>query len=249
MEKITLEYTSVKSSPITHSNILDSMKGKNPEECVVNLIIALNRSDLKWTDLCKCTGRSIPKCKPCQNGRSTRTESEIDSIIRDVEQRVRKNFQEKLDDIKKFFLACKGFTNFLSSSILLINLQNMYFQGRKSNTLSFDLESTFEKYVRKYQGNSLSQSGKRCGCGLGDDISGIYRHVRMPTSSGSIFPDFAEISIRGELLALSMSMKVLFRLAPLHHLHNNVKKQMHLMREIAQYICRMFFRKQMRKCK
>ena len=105
MEKITLEYTSVKSSPITHSNILDSMKGKNPEECVVNLIIALNRSDLKWTDLCKCTGRSIPKCKPCQNGRSTRTESEIDSIIRDVEQRVRKNFQEKLDDIKKFFLV------------------------------------------------------------------------------------------------------------------------------------------------
>ena len=108
-------------------------------------------------------------------------------------------------------------------------------------------ESTFEKYVRKYQGNSLSQSGKRCE--LGDDISGIYRHVRMPTSFENIFPDFADISIRGKLLALSMSMKMLFRLVSLHHLHKNRRGQMHLMREIAQYICRMFFRKQMRKCK
>jgi hypothetical protein len=224
------------------------MDGKYPEECVVNLVFTINRSDLKWTGLCKCTGRSMPKCRPCQYGRSYRTESEIDSIIRDVEQRVKNNFQEKLDDIKKFFLACKDFTKFLSSSILLINLQNRYLQGRKkSNTLSFDLESTFEKYMRKYQGNSLSQSGKKCG--LGDDISVIYRHVRMPISSGNIFPDFADISIRDKLLALSMSMKMLFRLAPLHHLHNNDKKQMLLMQKIAQYICRMFFSQQMLKCK
>jgi hypothetical protein len=71
----------------------------------------------------------------------------------------------------------------------------------------------------------------------------------MPTSSGNIFPDFADISIRDKLLALSMSMKMLFRLAPLHHLHNNDKKQMLLMQKIAQYICRMFFSQQMLKCK
>ena len=250
LKQCTLHVTSVTSGifPIKHANIIESMEGKELDKCDVKLVFTLDQNDFVSTGRCRCTGRSRPRCNSCQNSGSWRTKSEAHSIMRDIEQRGQRRFQEMLNDIKKFFLACKDFTNFLSSSILLINLQNRYLQGRKkSNTLSFDLESTFEKYVRKYQWNSLSQSGKRCE--LGDDISGIYRHVRMPTSFENIFPDFADISIRGKLLALSMSMKMLFRLVSLHHLHKNRRGQMHLMREIAQYICRMFFRKQMRKCK
>ena len=234
---------------ISHATILESMRGKYLEECDVNLVFAFNRSDLKWTGLCKCTGRrTIPKCNPCQNGRSYRTESEINSIISDVEQRVQRKFQEKLDDIKKFFLACKDFTKFLSSSILLINLQNRYLLGQtKIHTLSFDIESIFKKYMRMYERNSLSQSGKRCG--LRDDLSKIFQHVRMPISSRNIFPDFADISIHGKLLALSMSMKIIYKIFSLCHLPDNSQKRFSLMRQFGQCIFGMFFRQQMRKFK
>jgi hypothetical protein len=152
-----------------------------------------------------------------------------------------------LDDIKKLFLECRSFANFLSSSIVVIKLQSRCFQGRKSISLSFNLENIFGRIMRASERNSLSKAWERCG--LGDDISGIFRYVRMPISSGSIFPDFADIYIRGELLALSMSMDMFFRLVPLSHLNKSHRNQMLLMQCIAKYICRIFIKKQMLKCK
>ena len=236
---------------ISHSNIFASMQGRDPEECDFILEFAFDRRALRWTGRCRCTGRSVPQCRSCKNGNSVRTELEIDSIISDVQQRVQMNLRVKLDDIKTFYLACKDFTKFFSSSILLIFLQNRYLLvRRKINTLSFDLESTLKKYMIKYEGNLILKFGKRCE--LRDDASesGIYQHVRMPTSSGNIFfPDFADISIRGKLLALSMSMKIIYRIFSLCHLRDDSKKRIYLMRQFEQCIFGMFFRQQMRKFK
>jgi hypothetical protein len=71
----------------------------------------------------------------------------------------------------------------------------------------------------------------------------------MPISSGRIFPDFADISIRNQLLALSMSMGMLFRLVPLSHLNKSHRNQTRLIQCIAKYISRIFIKKQMLKCK
>jgi len=232
---------------VSHLDIFASMRGRNPEECDFKIEFVFDRRALAWTGRCRCTGRSLPRCRSCKNGNSYRTEWEIDSLISGVQQRVQRNFEQKLDDIK---LACKDFTKFVSSSILLIFLQNRYLLvRRKINTLSFDLESTLKKYMRKYEGDLILKFEKRCK--LRDDASesGIYQHVRVPTSSGNIFPDFADISIRGKLLALSMSMKIIYRIFSLCHLRDDSKNRIYLMRQFEQCIFGMFFRQQMRKCK
>lgn len=227
--------------PLTYEQIITSMEGEPPEKCNFKLVFDLKPEDLRWTGLCRCTGRSVPMCRPCRNGASTRTDWEINSLIRDIKERFQWRFLNMINDIKTFFSACKGFTNFLSSSFVL----NRCFQvQKKSNILSLDLGRIFERIMIKYEGNSLSQAGKRCWLRRSE----IYQHVRMPTSSGSIFPDFADSSIRGKLLALSMSMKMLFQLVSLHHLYENCRGKMHLMQNIAQYICRLFVAKQMQKC-
>jgi hypothetical protein len=236
---------------ISHLDIFASMQGRYPEECNFKIEFTFDRRALEWTGNCRCPQRRTkPLCRSCQYGNSYLTEWEIDFLITDVQQRVKKNFEENLVDIKKFYLACKDFTKFLSSSILLINLQKRYLLCQtKMHTLSFDLESIFEKYMRKYERNSLSQSGKRCG--LRDDASesGIYPHVRMLISSGNIFPDFADISIHGKLLALSMSMKMIYKIFSLCHLPDESINRIFLMRQFGQCIFGMFFRQQMRKCK
>ena len=227
--------------PLTYKEIITSMEGEQPEKCNFVLIFDLKPIDFRSTGLCRCTGRSLPVCKPCKNGTSTRSDWEVNTLIRDTRERLQYMFLNMTNDIKTFFSACKGFTNFLSSSFVL----NRCFQvQKKSNILSLDLGRIFERIMIKYEGNSLSQAGKRCWLRRSE----IYQHVRMLTSSGSIFPDFADSSIRGKLLALSMSMKMLFRLVSLHHLYGNCRGQMHLMQNIAQHICRLFIAKQMQKC-
>jgi hypothetical protein len=225
------------------------MQGKYPEECDFIIEFAFDRQALEWTGSCRCPARRTkPPCRSCQNGNSRRNDNQIDSLIRDVQQTVQRNFDEYLGHIKTFYLACNDFTKFLSSSILLINLQNRYLLGpTKMHSLSFDIESIFEKYMRKYERNSLSQSGKRCG--LRDDLSKIFQHVRMPISSRNIFPDFADISIHGKLLALSMSMKIIYKLFSLCHLPDESINRIFLMRQFGQCIFGMFFRQQMRKLK
>jgi hypothetical protein len=231
------------SFPITCAIIISAMDGEPPEKCNFELRFDLNPRDFYSTGRCRCTGRSVPQCKPCRNGHSFRTDREVNVIIRNIQDRSQCRFSLMIGAIRTFFSACKGFTNFLSSSFVLINLRNKCFQvQKKSNILSLDIGRIFERMIQ-YEGNSLSQAGKRCGL----SESTIYQHVKMPTSPGSIFPDLADISIRVKLLALSLSMKMLFRLVSLHHLKYDRGCQMFFMNKIAEFIFRMFIRKQMLK--
>jgi hypothetical protein len=248
--QVTFRCTTITYSYPSHWDIFASLQGRDPAKCEFKMEFAFDRRDLRWTGRCRCTGRSVPRCRPCKNGHSVRSDWEVDDLIKETTRRVERNLERNLDDIKTFYLACNDFTKFFSSSILLIFLQNTYLLvRRKINTLSFDLESTLKKYMRKYEGNLILKFGKRCE--LRDDGSeyGIYQYVRMPTSSGNIFPDFADISIRGELLAFSMSLKIIYRFFSVCHLSEQSKKKTHLMRKFEQCIFGMFFRKQMRKCK
>ena len=228
------------------SDIINSLIGRNPNDCMFKLVFEFDRERFRWTGLCRCTGRNTrPSCKPCQNGASRRTDVEIKLFVEDIKKNVQRRFDAMLKDVKVFFSTCKDFSIFLSpSSMVLLNLKGEI-GPRKTKVLSSDLETNLENFMRKYQGNQLSRAGGKICLG---DISQIIQHVRMPTSSGSICPNFADISIRGELLALSMSMKMLCRFASLCHLYDNRDRQMRLIRQIANYICRMyFFRRQIRK--
>jgi hypothetical protein len=64
----------------------------------------------------------------------------------------------------------------------------------------------------------------------------------MPISSGSIFTDLANISIRNQLFALSMSMRMVFRMVPLRHLNKNHRNQTLIINCIAKYISGAFIR-------
>jgi hypothetical protein len=174
--------------------------------------------------------------------------SEAQDITRRIEHRAQANLSRMLVDIEELFCSFGSFANFLSSSFLVIRLQSRCCEGqRKSLSVSFDTLSIFKRIMRECKKNSLSEAWVRCE--LGNDISEIFRYARMPISSGSIFPDFADISIRNQLLALSMSMGMLFRLVPLSHLNKSHRNQTRLIQCIAKYISRIFIKKQMLKCK
>ena len=230
--------------------IILSMDGNHPENCDFKILFELEARHFVSTGLCRCPARrTIPPCKPCQFGRSWLRMSEAEDIVRDIQRRNEANFPRMIDDIKRLFRAFGSFANFLSSSFLVIRLQSRCCEGqKKSLALSFDLKSIFRRLVRACKKNSLSEAWVRCE--LGDDISEIFRYAKMPISSGSIFTDFADISICNQLLALSMSMGMLFRMVPLWHLNESHRNQTRLIQCIAKYISRAFIRKQqMLKCK
>ncbi len=241
---ITFRHTG-RDFTVSHSELIKSMDGRSPENCEFRLEVSINPEDLRWTGKCKCPWlMTYPPCKQCQRGRSYRTLQAAEAMSIDLTKTFQARFLEIKGDVTTFFSVCKGFTVFLSSSFVLTNLQNMCFQRQKSCTVvSLDLGVIFERIMKKYKSNMLLEAGQRCYL----DNSKILHHLRMPTSSGSIFPDFANISIRSNLLGLSMSIKMLFRLVSLHHLNRNERHQMHLMQNIAQHIFRMFIRKQMQK--
>jgi hypothetical protein len=242
MVEIRITFTSA-AFLITHKGVIKSMKEQPPEKCEYIILFDLDRESYRHNGKCRCTNRSFPRCKSCQSGNSFRTNKEINDIIQDIKETVSKKFWSMIDDIKAFFSACKGFANLLSSSYVVMNLRNKYFQVQKnSNIFSLDLGRIFESMIQ-YEGNSLSKAVEKCGLSKAD----IVQHVKMPTYSRSIFPDFADNFIRDKLLALSLSMKMLFRLVSLHHLNKNHRGQMFFMNKIAEFIFRMFIRKQMLK--
>jgi hypothetical protein len=241
-EIIEFRYNTEGSDP-KYLEIIKSMRGRCPLDCRFVLVFNIERSKFRWTGRCKCTGRSVPKCRPCQFGTSFRNDAQIDSLVDKIKKDAQKSFDVKIQNINTFFLACKDFAIFLSSSsMVLVKIQGDIF-GRKNKALSFDLESNLKNYMIDITNkrNPLSQAGKNVGFELCSDI---FPYVRMPTSSGSICPDFANNPIRIELLTLSISIKVLFRFASLTHLNNNHYIQKTLMRQIAKYSLTKSFRRQ-----
>lgn len=246
-EIIEFRYNTEGSDP-KYLEIIKSMRGRCPFDYRFVLVFNIERSKFRWTGLCKCTGRSVPKCRPCQFGTSFRNDAQIDSLVDKIKKDAQKSFDVKIKNINTFFLECKEFSIFLSSSsMVLVKLQGDIF-GRKNKALSFDLESNLKNYMIDitHKRNPLSQAGKNVGFELCSDI---FPHVRMPTSSGSICPDFANNPIRIELLTLSISMKVLFRFASLFHLNNDYERQGKMIRMIAKYSLCKSFRRQMQKLK
>jgi hypothetical protein len=224
----------------TYWKIIELMRGKCPDDCLFKLVFEIDRSKLKSTDLCRCTARTVPKCQPCHYGRSSRTESQIDSLVRDMQQSAQYFFDKRVKNVKTFLSNCNNFPIFLSSSVFLVNLQGSIF-GRKPEALSLDFKSILKNYTIKFRRNSLSIMGRTIGLWNCDDM---FPYVRMLPSFKGICPDFANNPIRIELLTLSISMKVLFRVASLCHLNNNLDIQTTLMRQIAQYSLSRSFRRQ-----
>lgn len=80
---------------ISHLDIFASMQGRYPEECNFKIEFTFDRRALEWTGNCRCPPRRTkPLCRSCQYGNSYLTEWKIDFLITDVQQRVKKNFEE-----------------------------------------------------------------------------------------------------------------------------------------------------------
>jgi hypothetical protein len=227
---------------LTHTEIIRCMQGDYPENCVFEIVFELDPKHFRSTGLCRCPARrTVPACKQCQFGRSWRSMFEAEDIVRNIKSRANSDLPRMLDDIKRLFRAFGSFANFLSSSFLAIRLQSRCVGGqKKSLALSFDLKSIFRRLVRACEGNSLSEAWVKCD--LGSDISDIFKYAKMPISSGSIFTDLANISIRNQLFALSMSMRMVFRMVPLRHLNKNHRNQTLIINCIAKYISGAFIR-------
>jgi hypothetical protein len=232
------------------SKIIQSMDGHHLDNCYFEIVFELDPKHFLSTGLCRCPARRTnPPCKQCQSGKSFRTKHEAENIVGNIKNRANADLPRMLDDIKRLFLAFGSFANFLSSSFLAIRLQSRCVEGqKKSLALSFDLKSIFRRLMKSCERNSLSEAWVRCE--LGSDITEILRYAKIPISSGSIFTDFADISMRNQLLALSMSMGMLFRMVPLWHLNESHRNQTLLIQCIAKNISGAFIRKQQKlKCK
>ena len=227
---------------LDHFRILNSLKGYDPRECIFEIRVP------KLNQLMKS-----------QKGRGPMTEWEAKLYHNQLEEEGNKKLQQLVGDIVNLYLAISssGIAKFLQSSIVVINLAIplLCFQGQKMKF--FDLESNFYRTMICSKGISILTAGRQCR--LNDEEYGIYPLVKIPISSRSIFPNFADKAIRSELLTLSMSMKMFRRLVPLHYLRNNLMIQNTLHKNlmiqtqfvlcIAQYICRKFIKKQMLKIK
>jgi hypothetical protein len=159
-----------------------------------------------------------PGCKKCQRKwRDAPSEEQLDVLVKNAKQDAKLKIDNMLNDVQKFRDACKMFgkTVFEGLSYLhfLRMVQNSTLQDRRYLPLPSFNFSDFDGFFRKTAifypvSQQLKDTGMKCK--ISDkDLMGF---VQFLNSRERIYPEFGNVSTRNELLALSMSMRILSRL-------------------------------------
>lgn len=181
--------------------------------------IRINKNDFyhpsTWCFRCRNTR---PGCKKCQRERrNARSWKQLDGLFENAKKDAKLEIDNMMNNVQKFRDACKMFgkTVFEGLSYLhfLRMVQNSTLQDHRYLPLPSFNFSDFDGFFRKPAifypvSQQLKDTGMKCK--ISDkDLMGF---VQFLNSRERIYPEFGNVSTRNELLALSMSMRLLYRL-------------------------------------
>lgn len=181
---------------------------------------------------CGVCRNTQPGCKNCQIRR--RMQPSYDEITRLVEN-AKLNANVKIDNmfnsVQDFRDACKifGKTVFEGLSYLhfLRMTQNSALKDHRYLPLPSFNFSDFDGFFRRTAifypvSQHLKDFGMKCKIS-DEDLIGF---VQFPNSGKRIYPEFENVSTRNELLALSMSMRILSRLVSTEYMFQSHRNQL-----------------------
>jgi hypothetical protein len=175
---------------------------------------------------CVACRNTQPGCKNCQIRR--RMEPSYDEITRLVEN-AKLNANVKIDNmfnsVKDFRDECKIFSKTVFDGLSYLHfvrmVQNSTLKDHRYLPLPFFNFSDFDGFFRKTAiFYPVSLYMKDFGMKFKISDEDLILFVQFPNSQERIYPEFENVSTRNELLALSMSMRILYCLVS-----SNDKKQ------------------------
>jgi hypothetical protein len=178
--------------------------------------IVIDKSDFYPSTWCFRCRDTEPGCKKCQRKwRNAPSWEQLDVLVEKAKQNAKLEIDNMLNNVQKFRDACKMFgkTVFEDLSYLhfLRMIQNSTLKDHRYLPLSSFHFSDFDGFFRRtaifYQvSQQLKDTGMKCEISEKDLIG----FVEFQNSREMIYPKFGNVSTRNEVLALSMSMRLLY---------------------------------------
>ncbi len=191
----------------------------DPDFTVFEFDIRINEHDFYASNWCFRCRHTVPGCKNCQRKpKNYRSWEEVTRLYETAEQDAKLEIDNMMNNVQKFRDACKMFKkaalenlSYLHFLRMVQNSQKMkdhrYLHLRSFNFSDFD--GFFRKCMNVYPvSQQLKDTGMQCQI-YSDEA--LIRFVQFPNSRARerIYPEFENVSTRNELLALSMSMRIL----------------------------------------
>ena len=156
----------------------------------------------EWCFRCRDTE---PGCKSCQKKRREFNGTNLSFTTLELYAKV--EIDTMMKNVKNFRDACKMF-----GETLFEKLSYLYFLRMvRNSTFNFsDFDGFYRKCMNVYPvSQQLKDTGMQCEIYSEEDL---MRYVQFPNSGKRIYPEFGNVSKRNEILALSMSMRILLLL-------------------------------------
>jgi hypothetical protein len=159
-----------------------------------------------------------PGCKNCQIRRRMQPSyNEITRLVENAKLNANVNIDNMFNSVKDFRDACKIFGKTVFEGLSYLHFLRMALNSTLKDHRYLPLPSfnfsDFDGFFRKTAifypvSQHLKDTGMQCQIS-DEDLIGF---VQFPNSRERIYPEFENVSTRNEILALSMSMRILYRL-------------------------------------
>ena len=213
----------------------------DPNFTVFAFDIRINKCDFYSSNLCFRCRNTVPGCKNCQRKpRNSRSWEEVTRLYENAEQDAKLEIDNMMNNVQKFRDACKMF-----KKAVLENLSYLHFLRIVQNSTLKDYShsspfnfSDFDGFFRKCMNvypvsQQLKDTGMQCQIYSNE---ALIRFVQFPNSRERIYPEFENVSTRNELLALSMSMRILSLLVSTNYMSQSRRNRLVLEGHIAKRI-------------
>ena len=214
----------------------------DPELTVFVFKIIIHKHEFYSSMWCSRCRNTQPTCRDCQRKRRNAPSlEEIEILFKNSTQVAKLEIDKMMHNVQNFRDACKMFKD----ATLLKNLSYLHFlrmvqsltlkDNSHSSSFNFsDFDGFFRKCMVFYPVlEQLRNTGIKCKIYSDQELM-IF--VQFPNFWKRIYPKFENVSTRNEILALSMSMKILYRLVSTEYLFQSRKNRLVLEGRIAKRI-------------
>ncbi len=196
------------------------------QNCTFDIQISRNDFCPRVSYYCSCRNTE-PGCKNCQrNRRNAPSFNDITKLVENAVLRANMNIDNMFISVQNFRDACKMFGKTVFEGLSYLNFLRMIQNSTLKDHMYLPL-SDFDDFFRKTAifypvSKQLKNTGMKC------DISDkdLMQFVKFPNSRERIYPGFKNVSTRNKLLALSMFMRLLYRLVSSNEKTHSHKDQL-----------------------